>query len=233
MTPYQFEVAVENDFRNQGFCITHVGKTYDKGVDFIAENEDRRIAVQVKMYENRIVRYQEFMYLYAGQRLYNCTKSILITKNKIDPEAKKVASKLEVDYFENYISHSKIGISKTARQQLEKNRDSDFFELWQKYIKPLKGKTLSTVTGKENLITEVTNDYLFRRSSSGNPSKVEYKIFETIYHRLLEVRSITRDEINTEYTKRASAIITVVLSQIPNIQLIQNPKIELHLIDKI
>jgi Restriction endonuclease len=231
MTPYEFEFAVEDDFRNQGFNITHVGKSFDKGVDFIAENSDQRIAIQVKMYENRIVRYQEFMYLYAGQKLYDCTKSVLITTNAIDGEAKKVAAKLGVDYFENYVTDYKIDTCKLAKQHLDSNKNRKFFEVWQKYIKPLKGKVIYTVTGKENLITDVTNDYLFRKASTGNTSKIEYKIFETIYHRLVEIKQITQDEINTEYTKRASAIITVVLSQIPNIELIEDPKIGLRLID--
>jgi HJR/Mrr/RecB family endonuclease len=49
MTPYEFEFAVENDFRNQGFDIIHVGKSFDKGVDFVAEDSEQRIAIQVKI----------------------------------------------------------------------------------------------------------------------------------------------------------------------------------------
>jgi hypothetical protein len=229
MTPHEFEFAVEDDFRNQGFDITHVGKSFDKGVDFIAQNNNDRIAVQVKMYENRIVRYQEFMYLYAGQRLYDCNKSVLITANKIDKEAKTVAEKLGVDYFENYSAQYKTDTLKSGTQRKNKNWNENFLEVWQKHIKPLKGKTIYTATGKENLIIDVTNDYLFRKSSTGNDSKIEYKIFETIYHRLLEVKVITRDEINTEYTKRASAIITIILSHIPNIELTKYPKTGLRL----
>ena len=98
------------------------------------------------------------------------------------------------------------------------------------YIDNTRIQIIHTATGRENYITEVTNDYIYRKSSTGNVSKIEYKIFETIYHRLLEVKLITREEINTEYTKRASAIITVILSYIPNIELIQKPKIAIRLL---
>jgi len=229
MNPHEFEIAVETDFLNQGFEINHVGKSYDKGVDFIAFDNEMRIAVQVKMYESRVVRYQEFMYLFAGQKLYDCDKSVLITTNKIDSEAKKVAEKLGVDYYEKYVSSFKVENLKTNGEKLISKTTTDFYDIWQKHIKPLKGQTIHTATGKENYISNVTNDYVYRKSSTGGDSKIEYKIFETIYHRLLEVKSITRDEINTEYTKRASAIITVILSCIPNIELIQKPKIALRL----
>ncbi len=229
MTPTQFEIAVETDFLNQGFEIKHIGKSYDKGVDFIAFDNEIRIAVQVKMYESRVVRYQEIMYLFAGQKLYDCDKSVLITTNKIDSEAKKVAEKLSVDYYENYVSNFKVDNLRLSTPNPISNSNSDFYVIWQKHIKPLKGQIILTATGKENIITNVTNDYIFRKSSTGSDSKIEYKIFETIYHRLLEVKLITRDEINTEYTKRASAIIAVILSHIPNIELIQKPKIALRL----
>ena len=227
MTPYEFEIAVETDFLNQGFEINHVGKSHDKGVDFIAFDNDTRIAVQVKMYVSRVVRYQEFMYLFAGQRLYDCDKSVLITVNKIDNEAKKVAEKLGIDYIENYVSNFKIDNLRIATENQTPKKETDFYAIWQRHIKPLEGRTIHTATGKENFITKVTNDYIYRKSSTGSDSKIEYKIFETIYYRLLEVRTITRDEINTEYTKRASAIITVILSCIPDIELIQKPKIAL------
>ncbi len=227
MTPSEFENAVENDFQNQGFEIIHIGKSYDKEVDFIAYDNETRIAVQVKMYEKRIVRYQEFMYLFAGQKLYDCDKSVLITTNKIDKEAKEVAKKLSIGYFENYVSNFKVDILKKVSK--EKDKKTDFYALWQRHIKPLKGQMVLTATGKENVITNVTNDYIYRKSSTGNVSKIEYKIFKTIYHRLLEVKSITRDEINTEYPKRGSAIITVILSHIPEIELLQKPKITLRL----
>ena len=229
MTPHEFEIAVETGFLNQGFEIKHVGKSYDKGVDFIAFDNEIRIAVQVKMYESRVVRYQEFMYLFAGQKLYDCDKSVLITTNKIDSEAKKVAEKLGVDYYENYVSNFKVdNLRADIPNQIQKTV-TNFYDIWQRHIKPLKGQVIHTATGKENIITNVTNDYIYRKSSTGSDSKIEYKIFETIYHRLLEVKSITRDEINTEYTKRASAIITVILSYIPDIELIQKPKIALRL----
>ena len=186
MTPQEFEIAVATDFANQGFEINHIGKSYYKGVDFIAFDDETRIAVKVKMYESRVLRYQEFMYLYAGQKLYDFNKSLLVTVNTSDKEAKEVAKKLNVDFIENY-SLDKTKNSSTTNKATITNQPNDisFFELWQRHIKPLKGQRLPTATGKENIITNVTNDFLYRKSSTGSDSKIDYKTFETVYHRLL------------------------------------------------
>src|SRR5690606_16534352 len=215
MTPYEFEKIIGDEFRNRGFEINLTPKSYDYGVDIIADNKTDRIAIQVKMYESREVNYRDIMYLFAGMHYYKCNKSLMITQRNLDFKAKETAKKLNVDFREFYQPTLREG----KREHRELERSSDFDAIWTTFIVPLQGQTILTGTGKKNIVIKVTGDYLYRQSSTGEKSKLEKDIFEIIYHRLKEKKEITRQEINTEYSNRGSAIIAAVLSKIPYIQI--------------
>jgi len=223
MTPFEFEKVVADEFQDKGFEINLTPKSYDYGVDIIADNKTDRIAIQVKMYETRDVNYKDIMYLFAGMHYYKCNKSILITQGHLDSKAKDAAEKLNVNFKERY--QPTRATNKAERNELKTT--SDFETIWTTFIVPLQGQIILTGTGRKNKITKVTGDYLFRESSTGESSKIEKDIFELIYHRLRERKQITRQEINTEYSKRASAIITSVLSKIPFIRMTDKPVIKL------
>lgn len=91
--------------------------------------------------------------------------------------------------------------------------------IWNMYIKPLEGEKLFTVTGCENVIMKVTNEHLVRLSSKGNEGKIDKRIFEDVYNRLLERNVITRKEIHEEHPSRVSSIVTAVLAQVPFIKI--------------
>ncbi len=224
MTPEQLEKHIADLFDTMGYETKLTTKSYDYGVDVIATTKDEKIAIQVKMYETRPVNYKDIMYLYAGKGYYDCDKGILITTGSCDPLAIKVANKLGIEVQENFVA--KI-IQATDKTKTVATSDKNFEEVWQKFIKPLKGQTVFSATGKKNVIVEVTNDFLRRQSSTGEVSKIEKQIFKTVFHRLKEKKSVTRDEINTEYTKRGSAIIAAVLGRVPFIILTLKPKITL------
>lgn len=97
--------------------------------------------------------------------------------------------------------------------------DIDFDTIWRKYIKPLEGQRVFTATGRENIILSVTDKYLQRISSKGRTSKVDIKIFESVFHKLLEKKVLTRKEIHTEHPTRVSSIVTAVLAKVPFIKL--------------
>lgn len=224
MTSEQFEIYIATFYEDKGYTIKLTPKSYDYGVDVIASNQKEKIAIQVKMYDTRLVNYKDIMYLYAGKNYYDCDKGILITTGFCHPLAIKVANKLGIEIFDDFkIEEVK---SKVKSINIIAN-NSDFDEIWNKFIIPLKGQTIFTASGMKNIIIDVNNDFLKRQSSTGEYSKIEKQIFKTVYHRLLEKKSITRDEINTEYTKRGSAIITVVLAVVPFIKLSVKPKIKL------
>jgi restriction system protein len=202
MTPDEFEKIIADKFQDKGFEIQLTPKSYDYGVDIIADNSRERIAIQVKMYETRVVNYKDIMYLFSGMHYYNCDKAVLVTQGILDSKAREVARKLQVEYQENF--------KRTATERKETNNIkllSDFDNVWTTFIVPLQGRDIYTGTGKKNRIIKVTGDYLYRESSTGEKSKIEKDIFELVFHRLKEKKELTRKEINTEYSKRGSAII--------------------------
>ena len=214
MTPEQFEQHISTLFNKMGFTTNMTPKSYDYGVDIIAVNKYEKIAIQVKMYESRQVNYKDIMYLYAGKDYYDCNKGLLITSGSCDKLAIAAAVKLKIDIQENFEIPNFQTTSKTEDSQ---NIDIGFDNIWQSFIMPLRGKTIFTVSGEENKIVNVNNDFLERRSSTGRVSKIEKSIFKTIYYRLKENNSITRNEINTEFPGRGSSIITAVFGQMDTI----------------
>jgi hypothetical protein len=108
-----------------------------------------------------------------------------------------------------------------------------FDDLWNEYIKPMQGKNIYTVKDKkENLIQDVTNDYLIRISSNGKKSpKISKVIFEEIYSRLSKDKQLTRTYINENYKGRRSSIIIAVLCKLPYVSFTINP-IQLHFLEK-
>lgn len=228
MTPKDFEQHIANLFGKMGYETRLTPKSYDYGVDVIANNQDEKIAIQIKMYDTRPVNYKDIMYLYAGKDYYDCNKGLLITTGSCDQLAIKVAAKLGIEIQEHFVAKK---IQATNKTKTVVTLESDFEEVWEKYIMPLKGHTVFTATGKKNVILEVSNDFLKRQSSTGEVSKIEKQIFKTVFHRLKERKAITRDEINTEYTKRGSAIIAAVLGRVPFISLTEKPKVTLTIND--
>lgn len=102
--------------------------------------------------------------------------------------------------------------------------EKDFEYAWHKFILPLKGKIIFTITGKKNVIIDVNNEFLLRESSNNKTSEIKKEVFKTVYYHILAKGAITRKEIKTMYPNiRASSIIVVVLEKIPFIKLISKP----------
>ena len=96
-TPCEFEEVVSQYFQSKGFLCERNGGAYDKGVDIIASKDNHKIAIQVKMYKERSVNYKTIMYLYAGKKIFDCQKGILITSGLVHENAKNVARKLGIE----------------------------------------------------------------------------------------------------------------------------------------
>jgi restriction endonuclease Mrr len=137
MTPEQLEQYIADLFDTKGYETKITPKSYDFGVDVIATNSDEKIAIQVKMYETRPVNYKDIMYLYAGKEYYDCDKGLLITTCSCDPLAIKVADKLGIEIQENFVAKKIQAPNKTKTVSTS---DTDFEEVWQKFIKPLQGQ---------------------------------------------------------------------------------------------
>ena len=226
MTPEEFEQHIADLFYNMSYEIKLTPKSYDYGVDIIATNQDEKIAIQVKMYESRSVNYKDIMYLYAGREYYDCNKGLLITTGYCDKLAVAVAEKLKIEIEENFKPTKVQTILKIETVPII---DIGFDNVWENHIKPLKGRTVFTVRGEENKIIDVNDDFLQRKSSNDVISKIEKNIFKTVYYRLKKNKSITREEINTEYPGRGSSIIIAVFGQLTFITLTAKPKAKLTL----
>ena len=220
MTPDQYEKYVANYFQNKGYKVKQTPYSNDYGVDVFAEKNKEKIAIQAKMFgnSNRKINRQMVMEFYGAKDFFNCDKGIIVTDGEIIQNAKDVADKLGVEILFIY-----------PQSHVPKN-NSQFDEIWENYVMPLEGKTIIRNNGKINKILEVNWGGINRITSNGNQQKIDIEIFKKTINHLLENGSITRQEINDEYSKRASSGIVLILSQLPMIRLNNTRPISLELI---
>ena len=220
MTPDQYEKYVANYFQNKGYKVKQTPYSNDYGVDVFAEKNKEKIAIQAKMFgnSNRKINRQMVMEFYGAKDFFNCNKGVIVTNGEIIKNAKEVADKLEIEIL--FID---------PQSPISKN-NSQFDEIWENYIMPLKGKTITRKNGKTNKIIDVDWGGIKRITSNGNQQKIDIEIFKKTIHHILEKGSITRLEINNEYSKRASSGIVLILSQLPMIRLNNTKPISIELI---
>ena len=220
MTPDQYEKYVANYFQNKGYKVKQTPYSNDYGVDVFAEKNKEKIAIQAKMFgnSNRKINRQMVMEFYGAKDFFNCNKGIIVTDGEIIQNAKDVADKLGVEILFIY-----------PQSHVPKN-NSQFDEIWENYVMPLEGKTITRNNGKINKILEVNWGGINRITSNGNQQKIDIEIFKKTINHILENGSITRQEINDEYSKRASSGIVLILSQLPMIHLNNTRPISLELI---
>ena len=220
MTPDQYEKYVANYFQNKGYKVKQTPYSNDYGVDVFAEKNKEKIAIQAKMFgnSNRKINRQMVMEFYGAKDFFNCDKGIIVTDGEIIQNAKDVADKLGVEILFIY-----------PQSHVPKN-NSQFDEIWENYVMPLEGKTIIRNNGKINKILEVNWGGINRITSNGNQQNIDIEIFKKTINHLLENGSITRQEINDEYSKRASSGIVLILSQLPMIRLNNTRPISLELI---
>ena len=106
-----------------------------------------------------------------------------------------------------------------------------FNTIWEDFIKPLEGSQISTITGKRSSILKVSHDGIDRQSSNDAVGSIEIEIFKKVYSILIKKKSISRDEINHLYPKRASSFIAAVFSKVDFIDYSGRPA-KLSLIEK-
>ena len=220
MTPDQYEKYVANYFQNKGYKVKQTPYSNDYGVDVFAEKNKEKIAIQAKMFSNsnRKINRQMVMEFYGAKDFFNCDKGIIVTDGEIIQNAKDVADKLGIEILFIY-----------PQSHVPKN-NSQFDEIWENYVMPLEGKTITRNNGKINKILEVNWGGINRITSNGNQQKIDIEIFKKTINHILENGSITRQEINDEYSKRASSGIVLILSQLPMIRLNNTRPISLELI---
>jgi hypothetical protein len=213
MTPSQYEAMVAEYFRQKGYQVELTSYTNDYGVDCFASRGNERIAVQAKMYGRgtRSVNRMMVMELCGAMHYFDCTKAMLVTDGNLLPDAWQVAEKLGIEVV------SLPALQDAGWQPTADDRPS-FDNVWQKYIVPLKGRTLERATGKSNTIVSVDWTGVKRITSTGQTQKIKIEIFRATITKLLTEGKVPKEWINDHYPGRASSGICLILSQVPEIQ---------------
>lgn len=226
-TPAGYEVLVAEHFQVLGYETTLTAATGDYGLDVLASNEQERIAIQAKRYggSSRKVNRQMVMELHGVAAYFDCQRAVLATDGELLPSALEVAKKLgiEVLHLPLHSSNDDQQIPFTA-QATSVNTPPEtgapdalpsFNEIWQRYIWPLAGQTLTRSNGGTNEVVAVDWGGITRISSNGKHSRIDIEIFRLAVNQLLSEGTITRQEINDNYAKRASSGVVLVLAQVP------------------
>lgn len=238
MTPADYEHLVGEHFRRLGYHVTVTPASNDYGIDIIAAKENEKIAIQAKMYGGTIrkVNRQTIFELYGAAAYADCDRAVLATNGRVLDDARRVADKLCIEI----LSIGGMGDSQEAEAGLDSpyvgkgeacsrhNRQPEstavtaadpsgvtFEYLWKTYIMPLAGKTLYRPSGKSNHIVQVDWGGVQRITSNGRQQDIDIEIFRYAVNKVFTTGSITRDDINQQYTGRASSGIMLILSQIP------------------
>jgi len=218
MNPKQFEELVCEYFRNKGYEAETTSYSNDYGVDVFATKGKEKIAIQAKMYGSgtRKINRQMVMELHGAKDFFDCTKAVIATDGVLLSDALEVAQKLKIEVLNINGSLSLTSNKKTSN-------DKTFEGIWEKYIIPLQGKTLTRESGETNEIVKVNWSEVERITSKGNKGKIKVEIFKQATNKLLTDGSITRDYINQNYVGRASSGVILILSQVPFFKLTDTP----------
>jgi restriction system protein len=156
------------------------------------------------------------MELHGAKDYFDCTKAIIATNGTLLSDAINVAEKLNIEII--YLDNPSI-----LKPSPPKVNDKTFESIWENYIIPLQGKTLAKSNGETNSIIKADWSGIERITSNGNKGIINIEIFKLAVNKLLTVGYITRDEINQNYTGRASSGVVFILSQVPFFEATKNP----------
>lgn len=238
MNPQSFEKYVAGIYEKEGYDVTVTPYSGDYGVDVIAEKGGERIAVQVKQYgcSTRKVNRQMVMELHGAAAYAGCNKAVIATNGDVLPDAVEVARKIgvEIRYIDSepglrpvidaYKKNDKPAAAPESKKPVSGvDYSAAFREIWDKYVKPLEGKTLLNDKGRKNTILKVDDGGIKRITSTRNVGKIDIEPFKMAVIKLLRDGYITRSEINDNYSKRASSGIVLILSQVPMFELVERP----------
>lgn len=218
MTPKEYESFICAKFSQDGYKTELTSYNNDYGIDVFALKGDEKLGIQVKMFGHttRKVNRQMIMELHGSKDLFKCTKAVLVTDGQIIDNAKEVADKLgiEILFIEPDNNFSINNQDSTASQ---------FDIIWEKYVKPLEGQTITRANGKSNKILTVDWSGIERITSNGKKQRIKIEIFRLVISKILSDGSITRDFINQEYKDRASSGIVLILSHVSFFDFYDNP----------
>lgn len=205
----QYEHHVAAVLRTEGWATTVTRQSRDLGVDVLATREDRRLAVQVKMYgaTSTKVNAEQIMCLYGAAAYVDCAERMLATDGRLTTEALMVAKKLGVT------------VRHIAPMAAVLAPGSAFAELWSEHIEPLAGTTLAR-GDKTMQILEVDAAGVRRITTGGNPQRIPIDTFRWTVERLLAGKTVTRAEIHERNPRQVSSGVLLILGTVPHFELV-------------
>ena len=101
MRAVEFEAFLERVFTELGYTVETTKVTGDQGVDLVVGHRDKRIAIQVKGYENSVSNgaVQE---AHTGKSHYRCDASAVITNSRFTRSATELASSVRCQLVDEY-----------------------------------------------------------------------------------------------------------------------------------
>jgi restriction endonuclease len=214
MDPEDYEHLVAHLLTEEGWEAHVTPYRRDFGLDVIAERRGIRLGVQVKMWAgaNRRIAGPEVMQLHGAAAYEDCSKGMIVTDSAVLDHAREIAEKLGIEIRLVPSAGIEVPASKAARARPAELR---FGQVWREHIVPLAGATLTRPNGKTNEILEVDWAGVVRRTSRGGKQRIDVEIFRWAIERLLHGETVSREEINDHYPRRASSGIALILSSVP------------------
>lgn len=218
MRPDEYEHIVAEYFKSKGYHTIKTPHSNDYGVDVFATNGKEKIAIQAKMFggSSRPINRQMIMELHGAKDFFDCTKAIIVTNGRIIDKAVDVANKLKIEI----LNIPAVSIPIKYKKPMKTN---SFEAIWEKYVIPMQGKTISRKDGKTNTIVKVDWSGIQRITSNGRSQTIKIEIFKKTINHLLEKGEITRSYINEEYKERASSGIVLILGNTEIFKITTNP----------
>lgn len=218
MRPDEYEHIVAEHFEAKGYKTTVSKYSNDYGVDVFATKAKEKIAIQAKMFggSSRQINRQMVMELHGAKDYFDCTKAILATNGRIIDNALEVAKKLKIEVLN-------VPAIRTSNKTKKATKSNSFESIWEKYVMPLQGKTITRPDGKTNKIEKVDWSGIQRITSNGKTQKIKIEIFKKTINHLLKNGEITRTYINEEYKDRASSGIVLILGNTSIFEITNRP----------
>jgi len=99
MTGSQFELYLKKIFENLGFFVQLTAHTGDQGADLIIHNQNEKIAVQVKRYNNNVGN-KAVQEVVASVKHYGANRGMVVTNSRFTNAAKELASSNNIELID-------------------------------------------------------------------------------------------------------------------------------------
>lgn len=219
MRPEQYEHHVAAVLRSEGWKTSVTRLSRDMGVDVLAEQSGRRLAVQVKLYgaSSTKVNAEHLMCLHGAAAYADCHEAMLATDGRLSADAERVADKLGVE-VRHIPSVDDSSSNFDAGDDARPGRSFD--HIWERYVEPLAGHELIRSSGKTMQVLEVDGSGVRRVTTGGTTQRITIATFRWVIDRLLAGETVSRREIHERNARQVSSGVMLILSQVPLFELV-------------